>query len=185
MTNSLELPTFDPAACTPEFYEGYNRQNRQLASMAEEDRTENVFAGIATLRHADGTELTYEQLRDKYRDFFNRDDVRQDMALMRQTSIQFAQFCMGHNHGSELARDEQLGNIFEHGINSIYGEKADHKHDLNDKHNEDKKRKKARNTGRQALRLVMGDAKSKKSSKPKPAQVIRLQTINSEVKQAA
>ncbi len=170
MINSLELPTFDPAALTPEFYERYNRQ---LANVAEKDRTENVLAGIATLRHADGTEPTYEQIRDEYRSFFNRDNVRYDMALMRQKSIEFAQICMGHNHGSELARDEQLGPIFDRGINSIFGEKADHKHDLNGKHEEDKKRKKAKAAGKQTLRLFQTKTKTN-TAREKPVPVFRL-----------
>jgi hypothetical protein len=166
MRGSPELPNFDPAAFNSEFFANYNQK---IANSSIEDQAATVLAGILSIRVADGTERTYEQIRDDTRAFFSMDNVKQDMALMQRMSIQFAQACMGHNHGSELARDEQLGSIFDHGINSIFGEKADHKHDLHDKLDEDKKRKKAKGASRQALRVVMGSAIPKKSAKLKQA----------------
>lgn len=187
MTGSPELPIFDPAAFDAEFFSNYQKQ---LDELSKEDRASTVLAGILTIKRADGTEKAYEEIRNETIAFFASEPVKQDLALMNRMAYEFAQACMGHNHGSEFAKDEQLGAMFDRGISQIFGDKRDHKHEVDhkDEHKERKKSRKPSNTSIFGGRVISMSQKTAKSKpkKSRGARIIPLRPTNqSEVKHAA
>lgn len=141
-----EAPVFDPSAFDESFFANYEMQP---VDMGVEDQASAALAGILTVEQADGTQKTYEQIRDESRAFFANDWVRESEALMDRLAVEFVHQCMDNAYGSELARDDQLGSVFEKGVVSLYGENdrthdghAHNKKDNKDKEADKKKKKK-------------------------------------------
>lgn len=126
MIGSPEVPAFNPQAFDDSFFANYEEQ---LADISVEEQASAALAEILTIEKADGTQKSYEELRDETQTFFSNDWVRNDEAVMNRMAMEFAQACMGHNHGAELAQDGQLGSVFESGVNSLFGDKHDHSSD--------------------------------------------------------
>jgi hypothetical protein len=123
---SPEIPTFNAEAFDDSFFTAYEEQ---LSDISVEEQASLALAEVLTIEKADGTQKSYDELRDETRTFFANDWVRNDEAVMNRMAMEFAQACMGHNHGADLAQDNQLGSVFETGINSLAGDTHDHKHD--------------------------------------------------------
>ena len=121
--DSPEVPNFDPQVFDDNFFASYEKQ---LASISIEDQASVVLAGILTIQKADGTQKSYQQLRDETRAFFSNEMVRNDEAIMNRMTMEFARACMGHDHGSMLAEDNQLGSLFDKGINGLFKDSHDH-----------------------------------------------------------
>ncbi len=143
MRRSPEVLEFNPNAFSDDFFKDYEAQ---LADIDIEEQASLALAEVLMIKKSDGTEKSYEELRDETRSFFNNDWVRNDEALLNQMALQFAQACMGHSHGNELMQDSVLGSLFEkEGASSSH---HDHSHDeyetdpLTGKRKKKKKKKK-------------------------------------------
>lgn len=122
---SAEIPNFDAQAFDDRFFAAYEEQ---LSDISIEEQASIALAEIMKIEKEDGTQKTYEEIKDQTQTFFANDWVRNDEALMNRMAMEFAQACMGHNHGAELAQDGQLGSVFETGMNSLNSDKHDHTH---------------------------------------------------------
>jgi hypothetical protein len=117
---------FDAQAFDDSFFATYEKQ---LSDISKEEQASLALANILTIERDDGNQKSYEQIRNETQAFFASDYVRNDEAIMRRIAMEFAQACMEHSHGAELAQDNQLGLIFEKGVDSLFGDGHDHKHD--------------------------------------------------------
>jgi hypothetical protein len=126
MIGSSEIPKFDAQAFDDSFFATYEEQ---LSDISVEEQASIALAEIMTIEKEDGTQKTYEEIKDQTQTFFANPMVRNDEAIMNRMAMGFAQACMGHDHGAELAQDGQLGSVFETGLNNLNGEKHDHIHD--------------------------------------------------------
>ncbi|MGH7240719.1 MAG: hypothetical protein ACREGB_00290 [Candidatus Saccharimonadales bacterium] len=126
MIGSPEVPTFDAQAFDESFFAAYEEQ---LSGISVEEQASRALKEILTIKKADGTQKSYEEIRDQTQAFFANDLVRNDEVIMNRMAMEFARSCMGHNHGAELAQDTQLGSVFEAGVNNLIGDKHDgHSH---------------------------------------------------------
>lgn len=129
MIGSPEAPSFDARAFDEDFFAAYEQE---LADISIAEQASLALADVLTVQKADGTEKSYEELRDATLAFFTNDWVRNDEAVMNRMMMEFAQACMGHGHGADLAQDGQLGSIFEKGAESLSGDKHGHEHSSHD-----------------------------------------------------
>jgi hypothetical protein len=116
MTESPEAPSFDVQAFDDSFFTAYEGQ---LSDVSVGDQASAALAAIVTIEKADGSQKSYDELRDETRTFFASDWVRKDEAVMNRLAMEFAQACMSHSHGAELAQDNRLSSIFEDGMQSL------------------------------------------------------------------
>ena len=128
-----ETHMFDAQAFDNNFFAAYEEQ---LAAISIEEQASNALAEILTIQKEDGTLKSYEEIRDETVTFFANDWVRNDEAMMNRMANEFAQACMSHNHGADLAQDNLLGPMFKKGSHSIIEDKHDHK---SESHNHDAK----------------------------------------------
>jgi hypothetical protein len=126
MIGTPEATTFNAGEFDDNFFAAYEEQ---LSDISVEDQASLALADILTIKKANGTQKTYEEIKTDTQTFFANDWVRGDEAIMNRMAIEFAQACMGHSHGAELAQDNQLSSVFENGMNSRSGDTHDHKHD--------------------------------------------------------
>lgn len=122
MIGSSEVPAFNPQVFDENFFADYEEQ---LTDISVEDQASAALANILTIEKNDGTQKSYEELRDEAKTFFSNDLVRNDEAIMNRMAMEFAQACMAHKHGAELAQDGQLGSVFEKGAKSLFGDNND------------------------------------------------------------
>ena len=135
MIGSPETPAFNAGAFDDSFFTAYEEQ---LTDISVDEQASLALAEVLTIEKADGTHKSYNELRDETRRFFANDWVRNDEAVMNRVAMEFAQACMAHSHGAELAQDGQLGSVFEAGVNNLLGDTHDHKHEAhNDKDDDD------------------------------------------------
>lgn len=162
-----EAPTFDPQAFDADFFDGYQKE---LADISFEDQASAALANILTIEKADGTQKTYQEIRDESHSFFNSEWVRQSEAVMDRMTAEFAMACMGHPHGSELAQDEALSPVFGEGLKSLYDDHTrdhdGHKHSDSDGETDPKTGKKKKKTRLSWLDILNAIYKSTKGAKP-------------------
>jgi hypothetical protein len=126
MIGSVERPHFDAQAFDDSFFSAYEEQ---LSDISVEEQASIALKEILTVEKENGTQKTYDEIKEQTQTFFSNDWVRNDEIIMNRMTMEFAQACMGHNHGAELAQDGQLGSVFDAGLNNLNGDKHDHKHD--------------------------------------------------------
>ncbi len=145
MIGSPKAPDFIGEAFDDSFFTKYEEQ---LSDISIEEQATTALAEIMTIEKADGSQKSYDELRSETQTFFTNDWVRNDEAVMNHMAIEFAHACMGHNHGADLAQDNQLRPVFETGLKNSLGNKYGHKHKKDDKGEIDpktgKKKKKKR-----------------------------------------
>lgn len=110
---SSEVPAFSEAAFDDSFFAQYEEE---LADSDVVEQASLALAAILMIEKADGTQKTYEDLRDETETFFTNEWVQQDEALMDRMAVEFAQACMGHEHGEELMEDTALRSVYDRGF---------------------------------------------------------------------
>jgi hypothetical protein len=139
---SPETPAFNAAAFNDTFFTQYEEQ---LSDISVAEQASQALTEILTIAKADGTHKSYGQLRTETQNFFANDWIRADEAVMNRMAMEFAQACMGHEHGAELAQDNLLSSIYDNGARNLLGDKHDSKTDATTAKDK-KKEKKTRST---------------------------------------
>jgi|GEM_PF-2851027 len=124
MTSVSEVPLTD-------FLDGFDTAflksyEEELASIDPAEQASAALANILMIVEEDGSQKSYEQIRDETSAFLSSEWVRQDEAIMNRMAQEFALACMSHGHGSELARDVGLGSVFEKGVGNLFGDLHQH-----------------------------------------------------------
>jgi hypothetical protein len=114
--NNPETLTYNPEAFDDSFFAQYETE---LADLNIEAQASLALSEILMIEKADGSQKSYEQLRDETRSFFANDLVRNDEMLMNRMAEEFAQACMSHGHGNELMSDSMLKSVYEQGFGSL------------------------------------------------------------------
>jgi len=153
MIDSPEALNFNPTAFDDNFFAAYEVQ---LVDISLAEQASIALADILTIEKADGTQKSYEELRYETSNFFANDWVRNDEALMNRMAREFAQACMGHQHGDFLAQDSFLNPMFEKGSDSIAGKKHDHKNESHSDSDDDEEYEVDARTGKKTKKKRRG-----------------------------
>ncbi len=151
------LQELSPEAFAAQFDAQYFADyEKQLETISVEEQAAIALADVLTVKKADGAEKSYEELKSETQTFFANEWVQSNEAVMNYAAAQFAAACMGHVHGSELARDEVLSSVFDKGVSVLFDghelgnthHSADQDHTSDDDDEEDSPRHRERRLSR-------------------------------------
>ncbi len=111
MTHGFEqpaAPTFDA--------EFFANLGQEMEDISLQTAAQDALAGILTIKHADGQEKSFQQIKDEAETFFANPLVADDMRLIESLSMQYADFCASHGlDGSSSMNEGSLGKVYEQG----------------------------------------------------------------------
>ncbi len=99
-----------------EFFTAYDKR---LSDIDIEAQASEALTDILTVRDDDGAARSYEQIKVETEVFFANEWVQEFTARSDALAMQYAQFCMTHNHAAEALTEGTLSSVYEKGKSAL------------------------------------------------------------------